>query len=101
MAGKYHATDHRAVVLESVATSPVPATLDSIVKDAHAIGWNNRQQIATMVNQLSREGLIGRNAGGDWFITAAGLAYLTVGRFDRALIESGHPRPKARKKKRT
>lgn len=95
---KYRATDHRAVVLESVATSPVAATSDSVVKDAASVGWSHRQQILTMLNQLSREGLIGRNEQGGWFITGAGLAYLTVGRFDLP-VQGFIPRPKSRKRK--
>lgn len=92
------ATDHRALVLESVATSPTPATLDSIAADCHGADPSyTRKLVAAMVWWLVRVGLLGRT-GDSYFLTKAGLEWLTTGRFDRAL-PAPHTRPGARRKK--
>ncbi len=92
------ATDHRALVLESVATSPFSPSIETIVKDCVGAEFT-RKMIRAMVWQLRREGLIGlQSSGTSHFITKAGLEYLTGGRFDRALPERGTPRPKARRR---
>lgn len=96
--GNRSATEHRAIVLESVATAPGDATRDAIAKDAAAIGWTDRKQIVTMVHQLKREGLIGVKESGDgFFLTVAGLEALQHGAFDRKLPEFAE-RPKGRRK---
>lgn len=92
------ATDHRALVLESVATNP-RATLDAIIKDcADADAAFTPKQIAAMVWWLRREGLINLEDGVH-HMTKAGLDYLTDARFDRA-IPVAHTRPGARKPRR-
>lgn len=98
--GSRTATEHRAIVLESVATSPKEATRDTIVKDAASIGWTDRKQIVTMIHQLRREGLIGLKEGerNAFFLTTGGLEALQHGAFDRKLPEFAE-RPKARRKK--
>lgn len=96
--GSRSATEHRAIVLESVATAPEEATHDAIVKDSASIGWTDRKQIVTMVNQLVREGLVGRNTSGGFFLTVAGLEALQSGTFNRKLPEFAE-RPKGRRRK--
>lgn len=86
--------EHRAAVLESIATSPSPATNASIRADCVEEGFSAKN-VLTMVSQLQREGLIGRIDQG-YFITRAGFDYLTGGRFDRKLPEA-HERPKSRR----
>jgi len=95
-----HATDHRGLVLEAVATSPEPPTIDSIRRDSICEGFD-AVRVGKMVRQLRVEGLLGLQDGGSpatFFITAAGLDYLTHGRFDRGLPRE-HTRPAARKKR--
>lgn len=94
---KGRATDHRALVLESVATAPAAATLSTIVADVQPVAPAfTKHKVASMVWWLRREGLIGDREGGGYFITEAGLSYLTSGRFDRA-VPVDHVRPGARK----
>lgn len=78
------ATDHRAVVLESVATCPEACTMDHIVRDSTGPDFIPRN-ILTMVYQLAKEGLLARREDRSFFITTLGLAWLTHGCFDRAL----------------
>lgn len=91
------ATDHRAVVLESIATSPWLATHDSIAADCVSTEFT-RKSVMTMLNQLQREGLVGRVDPG-FFVTRAGFSWLTEGRFDRKLPEYAE-RPGSRKPKK-
>lgn len=98
------ATDHRALVLESVATNPKGATIANIIEDCKGDGFDD-ELIKKHIWQLRKEGLIGlRDVEGEYiavthFITHRGLAYLTSGRFDLPIPVPGHPRPNARKRK--
>ncbi len=97
------ATDHRAKVLEAVATNPGVATPDEIVRDCLGDDFD-RTKVLKMVLQLRKEGLIGRSDvrkddGAGHFITKTGLEYLTCGQFDREL-PSPHERPKGRGKRK-
>ncbi len=90
------ATDHRALVLESVATSP-RATLDAIRADCTAaLPSFTEKKVDAMVWWLRRVGLINRGEDGVHVLTKTGLEWLTSGRFDRALPEYAE-RPGARK----
>ena len=97
MTRKRWATDHRALVLESVATSPRPATTATIVADCASADFS-KHSVGSMIWWLRREGLLGRGDGDAHFVTAAGLEWLTSGRFDRKLPEP-HVRLKARKQR--
>lgn len=102
------ATDHRALVLESVATNPKGATTSNIVEDCKGDGFDEAL-IKKHIWQLRKEGLIGLRdpeacefrefVSATHFITQRGLIYLTDGRFDLPIPVPGHPRPKARKRK--
>lgn len=93
------ATDHRAKVLEAVATNPGIATHDEIARDCTDHEFD-RNKVLKMVRQLRKEGLLGKadNDAGH-FITRAGLEYLTDGCFDRGL-PCPHERPRARGKRK-
>lgn len=74
--------------------------MKEIVKDCKEETFTP-DMISAMVWQLRKEGLVGiddQKTG--HFITKAGLDYLLVARFDRALPEPGTPRPKARGRKK-
>ena len=92
------ATDHRALVLESVATSPKPPTGNQVCQDCVTPEDFSSKNVLTMLDTLRREGLIGMNENKTHFLTKAGLHYLTNGRFDKALPEYAE-RPKSRRKK--
>jgi hypothetical protein len=100
------ATDHRAIVLEAIATSPVPPRMVDIIEDAQSLDSSFKPDvIRSMVWQLDHEGLIGRTPvilmtreRDTYHITKAGLDALVSWRFDKAL-PSEHTRPKARGKK--
>jgi Fe2+ or Zn2+ uptake regulation protein len=91
------ATDHRATVLEAVATFPGSPTGEDIVKDCATASYTPKM-VRTMLDALVRFGLIRRSDQKTFSITAVGLEYLTLARFDRAIGEFA-PRPKARRKK--
>jgi hypothetical protein len=94
------ATDHRALVLESVATNPRGASAELIIADCASETFQ-RAVVKSMIWQLRAEGLIGRDdAGTGHFITKAGLDWLTHGRFDRAL-PAPHTRPGRQRRKPT
>lgn len=93
------ATDHRALVLEAVATSPVNPTEKAIVADAATTEYTAKK-VGSMIWQLRKEGLIQRREDGTYAITQAGLDWLTHGRFDRAL-PAEHVRPGARKPRKS
>lgn len=76
------ATDHRAVVLESVATQSFP-TISSIIHDCTSHDFTEKN-VKTMLWQLVREGLIIK-VGSHFMITQSGLDWLRHGRFTRAL----------------
>lgn len=88
------ATDHRAVVLESIATSPYLATNATVCKDCMRVDFSHKN-VLTMINTLWRAGLVGRIEQG-YFLTRAGFEWLTEGRFDQELPRYAE-RPKSRK----
>lgn len=93
------ASDHRAVVLEEIATSPVEPSMQEVTSTLAKPDFT-QEMVYKMVYQLLREGLIGRREGqASLFITEGGLDYLTNARFDLPLQEPGHPRPGARRRK--
>jgi hypothetical protein len=93
------ATDHRAIVLEAVATCPTDASMDAIVRDAIGPDFI-RKNVQTMVYQLRKEGLLGlKEDGRTHYITELGLEWLTYGRFDQAL-PGFHERPASRKSRK-
>lgn len=89
------ATEHRALVLESVATSP-NATKQAIFADCVSHSFT-KDAADVMIWQLRRIGLIGRSDSDTYFITKAGLDYLQSADFTRIVPEFA-PRPKARRK---
>lgn len=92
------ASDHRALVLEAVATSPESPSEAQIVADCNGPDFD-RPKILSMVRLLRMEGLIGLSSpSGGHFITVVGLNYLTTARFDRGL-PAPHTRP-GRKRRR-
>lgn len=97
-ANRRKATEHRALVLESVATAPGGATADSVCKDCvgHAF---NRHAVYAMLWQLRREGLVGRDDKDTYFLITAGLERIQYGDFTRSLPEYA-PRPRARRKQK-
>ncbi len=92
------ATDHRSLVLEAVATCPVAASAEQIVRDASSAEFTAKK-VGSMVWQLRKEGLLQKKDDGTYSITQAGLDWLTFGRFDRALPKE-HTRPGARRTKK-
>ena len=83
---KLWATDHRAAVLESVATSPTPPNTAQITADSRSIAPDlNRKNAQTMLSTLRRKGMVGMNENGTHFLTSAGFDYLTNGSFDKPL----------------
>jgi hypothetical protein len=90
------ATDHRALVLEAVATSPTRPTVALIVKDCAGTDFKPTS-VNTMVWYLRKNGFIGLDDKGQHFITTVGLDYLVSARFDREL-PSEHKRPHSKKK---
>lgn len=98
-AQKRRATDHRAIVMESVITYPGAPTLEEIVTECvAALPTLNRHKADAMVRQLRTEHLLGVNESGGHYLTDAGLDYFKAGVFDRALPKD-HERPKSRKRK--
>lgn len=93
------ATDHRATVLESVATYPGTPTAGDVARDCATTTYT-RRMVLTMVDTLSRQGLIGRTEQNTFVITEAGLDYLAKARFDRAIADFT-PRPGSRKRRAT
>ena len=89
------ATEHRTLVLESVATSPSNPTTNEIANDCEGPDFS-RNNVSTMVSTLRREGLLGVNDDGRHFLTQLGLDWLQRARFDRALPEFAE-RPRSRK----
>lgn len=96
------ATDHRAIVLEVVATIPVAATRDAVQKEVEAEATKmaysgfHKNAVSAMVSELLREGLIGRKEDGTLFVTSLGLDWMVNASFDRAL-PSPHTKPKRKK----
>lgn len=83
------ATDHRALVLEVIATTPEIATRAEF----------NINSISAMVSSLKHEGLIAVREDGTLFVTPLGLEWLNKAAFDRALPAPHTKRPGRRKKK--
>lgn len=82
------ATDHRAIVLEVVATIPTTATRDAVQAE---VARENRQSdfnkdaISAMVSTLRKEGLIGVRDDGTLFVTELGFTWLRTAAFDLPL----------------
>lgn len=95
------ATDHRAIVLEEIATAPYVATRDAVQKQvAKAAGYQefHANAVSAMVSELLRIGLVGMKEDKTLFLTTSGLEWITKGDFTRPLpgfIE----RPRRRGKK--
>lgn len=95
------ATDHRALVLEVVATTPSAATRDAVQREVLANKIDEAfaaNQISAMVSTLLKEGLIGRRDDGTLFVTQVGFEWLRSADFTRALPPPGAPRPSRKKK---
>lgn len=94
------ATDHRAVVLEEIATAPYAATRDAVQAQVAKAGYKefHKDAISAMVSELLRIGLVGRKEDGTLFLTTAGLEWLTHGDFTRPLPPP-HIKPNRRGKK--
>lgn len=90
------ASDHRALVLEVVATAPYSATRDAIQDEVAKLSQPHDfgpLLISAMVSSLLAGGLLGRKEDGTLFITQHGLDYLKHAAFDRKLPEPGIERP--------
>lgn len=94
------ASDHRALALEEVATSPTEPSINKVCSSLASSEFAS-DLVYKMVYQLLQEGLIGRREDGELFITQTGLDYLTHARFDLPIPEPRRPRPGARKKQKT
>lgn len=98
---KRHATDHRGLVLESIATSPNPE-LQSIHSDCTSSTFP-KKSVDAMVWVLCREGLVNRvnqpNGNVTHHLTKTGFDYLASGHFDRKLPEP-HTRPNRRARRK-
>lgn len=82
------ATDHRALVLEVVATTPDKATRDAVQREVLRCRTDDRfgvNQISAMVSTLLREGLLGRRDDDSLFVTSVGLDWLHHATFDLPL----------------
>lgn len=95
----HRATDHRAIVLEEVATSPEAPTSREILKRCIAHDFT-KEALRRMVSRLRQDGLIGLNDTRGHFITKAGLDYLTYARFDKAL-PTPHIKPNLKSRRLT
>src|SRR3954465_2359783 len=96
------ATDHRALVLEVVATTPSAATRKAIEAEVLANRTDERfghNQIAAMVSSLLRFGLIGRREGSTLLVTTLGLEWLQAADFTREL-PAPHTKPKRQPRKK-
>lgn len=94
------ATDHRALVLEVVATIPSSATRQAVQRETlkeRTDGSFGANQISAMVSTLLRDGLIGRRDDATLFVTAMGFEWMRSADFTRAL-PAPHERPSRRKK---
>ena len=93
------ASDHRACVLEAVATSPQRPSAAQIIDEVLRAcpSFRNRNVASAMVSTLRREGLIGMGDDGGYFVTKAGLVWLTEGTFDR-LLPAEYTKPKRKRK---
>jgi hypothetical protein len=95
------ATDHRALVLEVVATIPQAASREAVQKEVLVNRTDDRfdhNQISAMVSRLLTEGLIGRRDDGTLFVTALGFEWLRKADFTREL-PAPHTKPTRSKKK--
>jgi predicted transcriptional regulator len=95
---RLYATDHRALVLEVVATTPTIATREAVQNEIAGMKmFDNKNAISAMVSALLREGLIGRREDNTLFVTESGMRWLSEADFTRAL-PAPHTRPGRRKK---
>lgn len=97
MRTRKHATDHRALVLESVATAP-RSNMSQVRADCVGVNFP-KHSVEVMVYQLLREGLLQRAEDGTLALTSAGLEWFAYGRFDKALPTYAE-RPGARKRRK-
>jgi hypothetical protein len=93
-------TDHRAAVLEEIATAPYVATRDAVQKAVMKMGMQefHANAVSAMVSELLRVGLVGRKEDGTLFLTQVGLDILQHGDFTRPL-PAEHEKPNRRGKK--
>lgn len=92
---RFRATDHRALVLASVATHPTPPSSGQVVRDC--VQTFAEPLIRSMLSQLKREGLIAGTYEA-LEITPEGWEWLRQGLFDRQPPKA-HMRPGARRRK--
>lgn len=100
-ARRRRATDHRAAVLEVVATTPAAATRAAVQREAIGVVGDGRfgaNQASAMVSTLLALGLLGTRDDGTLFVTARGLDYLTTAAFD---LPPPPPYTKPNSRKRT
>lgn len=94
------ATDHRAIVLEVIATTPEVATRAAVQAE---VARNTARDefsinaISAMVSELRRQGMIAVREDATLFVTPLGLEYLSKAAFDRALPEP-YKKPGRKKK---
>lgn len=81
------ATDHRAIVLEEIATAPYVATRDAVQAAVAKAGYRefHANAVSAMVSELLRIGLIGMKEDRTLFLTQSGLEWITKGDFTRPL----------------
>lgn len=94
------ATDHRALVLEVVATIPVAATRaavqEEILREAKGTSFHVNA-ISAMVSHLLSQGLLGTRDDSTLFVTLYGMEWLAGGDFTRSLPRE-HTKPKRKKR---
>lgn len=80
-------TDHRAAVLEEVATAPYTTTRAAVQAAVLKMGYSDfhKDSISAMVSRLLSDGYLGMKEDQTLFITAVGLECLTHGDFTKPL----------------
>jgi hypothetical protein len=92
------ASDHRALVLESVASEPGLSTLKTVLKDCEGPAFPHTA-VASMLWWLCHIGLLDRTNLGVYIVTDQGFIWLEKASFKFPLPELGKARPGARRKK--
>lgn len=96
------ATDHRALILEVVATIPISATRAAVqeeaLREAKGSGFHVNA-ISAMVSHLLSQGLLGTRDDATLFVTLYGMEWLTNADFTRAL-PAEHSRPGRKRKEK-
>lgn len=95
------ASDHRALVLEVVATAPYATHRAAVQEEVAKLSQPHDfgpLQISAMVSSLLSAGLLGTREDKTLFITQHGLDWITTAAFDRKLPEPGIPRPRRKRK---